>query len=311
MPTMFSPILCSECNSADFVKNSEGILTCSRCGLEISDELQLVNSEIYGANGLLRYHEIFFPGNITRIGTTQEFNNAPIAIKRALKYDKTSNRSIKIKGFNEILRLLGNLDMLDSEDFTRRCFQEFLRAHKAAEKGTQCRNIRLLALLGIYRAAQFAGIYINPTELLNNQGFDNNVKKRFLNVVQRMCKKLIQVDSGDLLLHSINAIETRCQIPPAIIKIINILIKNEKDYFLHTKPSVSAGAIVATAILLKNMHSEFPTSKIAKSIGVSTSAVLRCIKGTCIRKNQPLLQTPIKSKLQLREIFKSVLIIDN
>jgi len=211
-------------------------------------------------------------------------------------------RESMLRGYFAVKRLCVEFDLGNIPGFFNTCMASFAQAYRAARKGSQARNVPVLAAVSTYRTAMALGAPISKSALIRYLP-EGKTLASFHAVMTATAPYSLRVDARVITGRLIRVIISRLDAPPVIVDKVAQIMSGAFDAFLLTKPPVNAAAIVAAASLATGQVSQLSMTRVAAAARVAISAVNRCLSCAARRLGHPLSSTPVKSAEAFHALF--------
>jgi transcription initiation factor TFIIIB Brf1 subunit/transcription initiation factor TFIIB len=295
---------CPDCGEPVPVTTPEGFMVCSACGCEYPESQPYICSDALSPyKGIVQSHITFQQTSRTMVGTKAERDKLAPNLKWAERVGQTYEQEVLQRAYFEIRRILTILDLTGRPILFDAAMAGFARAYRASLKGSRCRNVHLLALVTAYRALRAARVPIALKGYLSSCLDECHNPRQFMVVLKDTAGAFPRTNPEEMVPREVSALVSRFGFPKYIQDSIAIIVKHHLAAFRSPKTAVRAAAIVSTASVATGSRIQFPLSTIARSAGIATSALIRCITDACAYYHRPLTGSLVHAQDHLQSIF--------
>jgi transcription initiation factor TFIIIB Brf1 subunit/transcription initiation factor TFIIB len=295
---------CPDCGDHLPVTTPEGFTVCSACGCEYPESQPYVCSDALSPHkGIIQSHITFQQTSRTMVGSKIERAMLAPQLKWAERVGQTYEQEVLQRAYFEIRRIFTILDLIGRPILFDAAMAGFARAYRGALKGSRCRNVHLLALVTAYRALRSARVPIALKGYLAACLDDGHNPRQFMAVLKDTTGAFPRTNPEEMVPREVSALVSRLGLPKQIQDTVAGIVKNHLAAFRSPKTAVQAAAIVSTASVATGSRLQFPLSTIARSAGIATSALIRCITDACAYYHRPLTGSLVHAQGHLQSIF--------
>ncbi|OLS14298.1 MAG: hypothetical protein RBG13Loki_2086 [Promethearchaeota archaeon CR_4] len=297
--------LCPGCGAKIPVTTPEGFTVCSKCGLEYPDSQPYVCSDALGRDKtLLQSHAKHSRHTSTMIGSKTERERLAPQLKWAERVGRMHEQEVFQRAYFEIRKVLTVLDLNERTALLDAAMVGFGQAYRHVTKGSRNRNVHLLALVTVYRVLRAARVPVVLKRYLTAcLDRDQHDAKQFMTVLRETTFAFPRTNPDEMVLHEISAIVSRLGLPKPVRDAAAAIAKHHVGRFQSPKTGVRAAAIVSAGVLATGTRAQFPLVSVARSAGIASSALIRCVTAACALCGRPITSSIISVGDLLRSLF--------
>jgi hypothetical protein len=239
----------------------------------------------------------------TRVGLPRGLAAAPEGIKRANRYSLDFESHVFQQAAAVIRDALARFGH-DTPELFDECHRTFTMMYRAIPPRSTCRNVEVLSLAAIFRTAQVRQIAISCRAIRDILVALDRPLATFRAVLQETAGLFPRNSPRETVLVLAGQLASRLSLPESVSSLVARIAKEYGTTFVtRSKPAVAAAAVVAAAVLAKNLRTKYPMSFVAQAADVATSAVSRSIACACDALGSPLAQPVAMSCSVLAALF--------
>ncbi len=176
---------CEECGSGVFVQNNDGYIVCDTCGL-VREEGPFVTSDPFARKGgVMSSHADRHHGLGTLVGSDAEREQASSALQRGVRLATPDYlTTVLTRGYFAVKKVLCQVNLEQMAKLFDKSMKLYGEFYSHIPRGSHARNVDVLAVVAVYRAAEQVKVFVNMRQLLNTCLPEAHLRPHFIEALK-------------------------------------------------------------------------------------------------------------------------------